>query len=163
LSITSSPSFSHSSPVLHTTMSHDPTFGLQSSVATQSHTTPSSQVEPSSLAIPYVQPVIQQANKPQHEKDRPGPGPANYHIPQSNPQLEWLMETLYQETSRHNETRMTLQSTRKINFQLEQLLYQERSFNHALRVNLQDAEMKRISTEDFTTSVTCTWSVFGFQ
>jgi hypothetical protein len=130
-------------------MSHDSVFGLQSPTAARSYPSYSFQFKPLSSANQHVQPVLQQADKSLHEKNRlvPEPGPANYQVPQSKPLMDRIIESLHQETSKHNETRMMLQSSHKMNLQLEQLLYQERTFNHTLRVNVQEAEMKRIYAE----------------
>ena len=117
-------------------MSYNPTFDAQSP-AVRSYST---QFKSSSVNS-NIQP--QQADKHYETESRvQEPGPY-----QSNSQIDWIIETLRQVTSKHNETRLALQSTRRINFQLEQLLYQERTFNHALRVNVQEAEMKRVYAE----------------
>jgi hypothetical protein len=69
-------------------------------------------------------------------------------MPQSNPQIDWIILILHQETSKHNEIRLALQSSRRVNQQLEQLLYQEQTFNYTLQVNIQEAEKRRINTKD---------------
>jgi len=127
-------------------MSYNPIFNMQSPAAARSYST--TQFNPPSSVNSHVQPALQPANNHYETESRvQEPGPARYQVPQSSPQIEWIIETLRQETNKHNETRLTLQSTRKMNIQLEQLLHQERTFNHALRANVQEAEMKRIYAE----------------
>ena len=70
-----------------------------------------------------------------------------YEILQSAAQVDRIMESLHKEMDSHNETRSYLQSCRQINVQLERLLNQERNFNYNLRLNAQEAEMKRIAAE----------------
>ena len=124
-------------------MSYNPTFGMQSPAAARSY--PPQYRPPIN---PQMQPSLQQANKNYETESRlQDPGPASYQVPHPSPQIDWIIQTLHEETSRHNETRLALQSTRKINVQLEHLLYQERTFNHALRVKVQEAEMKRVYAE----------------
>ena len=123
-------------------MSHNSTFGLQSPTAARSYF----QFNPLSSANSHIQPVLQEEDKPLYQIGGQERGPA-YQVPQSNPQIDWIIETLRQETRKYDQTRLTLQTARKINHQLEQLLYQERTFNHALRLKVQEAEMKRIDAE----------------
>ena len=97
-----------------------------------------------------MNPLLQQtADKLSHDKNKrtQESRPNDYQIVQSDSQVDWILDTLKQETSRHNETRMALQHSRQQTVQLERLLYQERSFNHTLRVNAQDAEIRRIAAK----------------
>jgi hypothetical protein len=128
-------------------MSYNPTFGLQSPIAATSSTP---QSKPSSWTNSQIQSFIQQLERPFYETQSrvQEPRPASYQMPQSNPQIDWIIQILHQETSKHNEIRLALQSSRRVNQQLEQLLYQERTFNHTLQVNIQEAEKRRINTED---------------
>ena len=131
-------------------MSRGQTYSLPSPVTANFHHPYSFQNKPLSSNNLHIQPVPQKkAEKPLNETGRhiQEPRAASYQVAQPSLQVDRIIEALHQETSKHNETRMALQSSRRANFQLEQLLYQERTFNHALRVNVQDAEMKRIFAE----------------
>lgn len=125
-------------------MSHDPAFGQQSPAVTGHYPPCSFQLNPLSSANLHIQPLLQQkADKTFCETNRriQGPRPTSYQS------IDSVLETLHLEISRHNETRLLLQTSRKTNHQLEQLLFQERAFNHSLRVSVQEAEIKRIVAE----------------
>jgi hypothetical protein len=124
-------------------MSHDPAFGQPLAVA-RPYPPCSFQLNPLSSANLHIQPLRQQkTDKPFCEANRrvQEPRPTSYQS------IGSVLETLHLEISRHNETRLLLQTSRKTNHQLEQLLFQERTFNHSLRVSVQEAEMKRIVAE----------------
>lgn len=127
-------------------MSHDSAIDLQSP-AVAPPCPHSFELNPLSSANLRIEPLLRQnANKPFYETNRrvQEPRPTSYQGLQS---IDSVLETLHLEIGRHNETRRVLQTSRKTNFQLEQLLFQERAFNHSLRVSVQEAEMKRILAE----------------
>jgi hypothetical protein len=132
---------------LSTNISYNPTFSLQSPIVAISSTP---QPKPSSWTNSQIQSFIQQSERPFYETQNhvQEPRPASYQMPQSNPQIDWIILILHQETSKHNEIRLALQSSRRVNQQLEQLLYQEQTFNYTLQVNIQEAEKRRINTKD---------------
>jgi hypothetical protein len=128
-------------------MSHESPFTMQSPNFTRSYTY---QFKPYASGNSQMNPLFQQtADKPPHERNKhvQESRPSDHQMLNPDSQVDWIMDTLQQETSKHNETRMILQSSRQTNVQLERLLYQERSFNHSLRVNAQDAEIRRITAE----------------
>ena len=125
-------------------MSHDPAFGQKSPAVARPYPARSFSLNPFSSANIHTQPLFQQkADKPFCETDRcvQEPRPTSYQS------IDSVLETLHLEISRHNETRLLLQKSQKIYHQLELLLFQERAFNHSLRVSVQEAEMKRIVAE----------------
>jgi hypothetical protein len=129
-------------------MSHDPAFGLQSPAVARPYPPYSFQLNPLSSANLHIPPLLQQkADKPFCETNRlvQESRPTSYQMPQS---IDSVLETLHLEMSRHNETRLILQRSRKTNLQLEELLFQERTFNHSLRVSVQEAEIKKIVAEE---------------
>jgi len=124
-------------------MSHDSAFGLQSPAVVRPCPCSFELNDLSSVDL-HIQPLLQQkADKPFCETK----GHVQESRPPSYPSIDSVLETLQLEIGRHNETRLILQTSRKTNFQLEQLLFQERSFNHSLRVRVQEAEMKMIAAE----------------
>lgn len=126
------------------TMSHG--LSMQSPNTTRPYYQHKSHPYTSSQVNPPFQPTVdkfpQERNKRLSEWH-----PSDHQMVQPDSQVDWIMETLQQETSKHNETRMLLQSTRQKNFQLEKLLNQERSFNQSLCINVQEAEIGRITAE----------------
>jgi hypothetical protein len=109
-------------------------FDMQSLAAARSYST---RFKSPSTINSHVQPILQEANEDYEIESRAqGPGLAHYQVWQPSPQIDWIIETLRQEIIKHKE------STRKINYQLEQVLYRERIFNHFLRVNFQEARAK---------------------
>jgi hypothetical protein len=128
-------------------MSHESAAGLQSPAAMR-YPPYSFHLKPTPS---YSQPFIhQKLERPLQEAHRlvQEPGPVTYQAPQPASQMDWVIENLHQETARHNETRLFLHSSRKVAVQLEQLLNQERAFNHSLRIQAQDAEMKKMFAEE---------------
>ena len=129
-------------------MSHESPFTVQSPSFPRSHTY---QFKPYAPGNSQMNPLFQQtADKFPHERNKhvQESRPKDHQTLNSDSQVDWIMDTLQQETSKHNETRMILQSSREKTVQLERLLYQERSFNHTLRVNAQEAEIRRITAEN---------------
>lgn len=77
----------------------------------------------------------------------PESGPANIPGSVSVPPMDWAINVLRLEKSRHIETLTALHSTRRSVTQLENILNQERNVNHILRQKAQQAEMARIFLE----------------
>lgn len=127
-------------------MSHDPEPGSQPQAAARPYPPRSFHLNPLPSANPHIQPLLQQkADSPSCETDRcvQESRSTGYQVPS----IDSVLQTLRLEMSRHNETRLILQRSRKTNLQLEELLFQERTFNHSLRVSVQEAEMKRVVAE----------------
>jgi hypothetical protein len=97
----------------------------------------------------HVQPGLQQTERPLHDTARPflEPPTASYQAPQSSHPMDSIINTLRQEAAKHSETRLVLQSFYQTHIQTEQFLLQERSSNQALRVKVQETEMRNIYLE----------------
>ena len=104
---------------------------------------------PFQISPSHAHPTLHQTGKPLHDMARPflEPGMGYYQTPQSSPQIDWIITTLRQEAARHSQTRSDLQSSCQAHLQTEQLLFQERASNQALRVEAQKAEIRNIYLE----------------
>lgn len=129
-------------------MSRGPKYSTDPSmVARGSYPSYPFQMKPASSANPNTQPPFGPAEPFRETNKNPEYGLANAPGAVSIPPMDWAINVLRLEKSKHTETLTALHSVQKSNLHLENLLRQERSFNHILRQKAQEAEMERIFLE----------------